>query len=163
MTDHTPDPDQPDDTGRPARTVVPRASNLYRAGMVAALAVAALALFLAIRSTNTDTDSPAAVNGRPDVVEHLVPRNGAEALQQAEVGIDLAAGYEGALILNGTAIPTDELRLVPEQNQIYFAPGPDKTFRALPSGTNCVTAVVWKSADGKGVDDLSFQWCFDVT
>jgi len=52
---------------------------------------------------------------------------------------------------------------VPEQNQIYFAPGPDKTFRALPSGTNCVTAVVWKSADGKGVDDLSFQWCFDVT
>ncbi|MET0727024.1 MAG: hypothetical protein ABWZ76_01865 [Acidimicrobiales bacterium] len=151
MTDPTPEPTRPPSSLR------------YRLGMTAAIVVAVIALVLGVRATRTGEDHPVTVGGRSGVVEHLVPRNGAEALQQAEVGIDLAGGYEGRLILNGTAIPTDELRLVPEQNQVYFAPGEGKTFRRLPSGTNCVTAIVWKSADGRGVDDISVEWCFDVT
>lgn len=142
----------------------PPSSLRYRLAVTAALIVAALALIAGIRATDTGEDDTATVNGRPDVVERVVPRRGAEALQQTEIGIDLAPGYEGSLSLNGTAIPTDELRLVPEQNQVFFAPGPDRTFEALPSGQSCVTAVVWKSADGPGTpSDLSFQWCFDVT
>lgn len=140
----------------------PPSSWRYRAGVAAALAAAGLALFLGVRATDTDDPSPT-VGGRPDVVERVVPRQGAEALRQVEVGVDLAAGYEGGLILNGTAIPTDELRLVPEQNQVWFAPGPGRTFETLPTGQNCVTAVVFKSEDGPGPGNLSFQWCFDVT
>jgi hypothetical protein len=142
----------------------PPSSLRYRLAVTAALIVAVLALVAGIRATDTGEDDTATVNGRPDVVERVVPRRGAEALQQTEIGIDLAPGYEGSLILNGTAIPTDELRLVPEQNQVFFAPGPDRTFEALPAGQSCVTAIVWKSADGPGTpSDLSFQWCFDVT
>jgi hypothetical protein len=124
--------------------------------------VAAAALYAGVRATETGDD--AVVSSRPDVVEQIIPRRGAEALRQSEIGIDLAAGYEGGLILNGTTIPTDELRLVPEQNQVFFAPAPGHTFEALPSGQNCVTAVVWKSADGPGTpSDLTFSWCFDIT
>lgn len=141
-----------------------RPSSLrYRLAVAAALAVAALALFAGIRATETGDDAPPSVNGRPDVVEHLYPRSGAEALQQTEIGIDLAPGYEGALSLNGTAIPTDELRLVPEQNQVFFSPGPGRVVEALRAGNNCVTATVWRSADGPGARDLTFSWCFDVT
>jgi hypothetical protein len=132
----------------------------YRIVVTAALVVAAIALYAGIRATETDDGSAVS---RPDIVEQIIPRRGSEALQQAEVGIDLASGYEGALILNGTPIPTAELRLVPEQNQVFFAPAPDRTFEVLPSGQNCVTAVVWRSEDGPGTADLRIDWCFDVT
>ncbi|MGH9275248.1 MAG: hypothetical protein ACRDZU_11435 [Acidimicrobiales bacterium] len=146
----------------PSLPPMPPSSWRYRLAVTAALVVAAAALYAGVRATETGDD--AVVNSRPDVVEQIIPPRGAEALQQAEIGIDLAPGYEGGLILNGTAIPTDELRLVPEQNQVFFAPAQGRSFEALPSGQNCVTAVVWKSADGPGTSsDLTFQWCFDVT
>lgn len=142
----------------------PRPSSLrYRLTVTAAIVVAVAALVAGVRATKTGEEESVTVNGRPDIVEHLQPRQGVEALQQAEVGIDLTPGHEAGLILNGTVIPTDELRIVPEQNQVYFAPGPDRTFEALPSGRNCVTAIVWRSSEGRGPGDLSFQWCFDVT
>lgn len=141
----------------------PPSSFRYRLAVTAAIAVAVAALVAGVAATETGDDHTVAINGRPDVVEQVYPRRGAEALSQAEVGIDLQAGYEGALILNGTAIPTDELRIVREQNQVFFAPGPDRTFESLPSGQVCVTAVVWKSSDGRGPGDLTFQWCFDIT
>jgi hypothetical protein len=145
------------------RPTPPPSSLRYRITVTIAVLVAIAALITAIRTTKATEDQTAVVNGRPDVVEQVLPRDGVEALQQAEIGIDLAPGYEAGLSLNGIAIPTEELRLVPQQNQVFFAPGPGRTFEALPSGSNCVTATVWKSSDGRGTaSDLSFQWCFDV-
>lgn len=147
-------------TDRPS---YPPSSLRYRVVVTVAVVVAVAALIAGIRATKTTDENGVLVNGRPDVVEHVTPRDGTEALQQAEIGIDLAVGYEGGLILNGTAIPTDQLRVVPAQNQVFFAPGAGRAFEALPSGRNCVTALVWKSSDGRGTaSDLSFQWCFDV-
>lgn len=146
------------------RQPVPPASLRYRLIVAAALVVASGALVAGILATDTEDDDGVLINGRPDVVEQVIPADGAQVLHQTEIGIDLAAGYEGALGVNGTPIPTDELRLVPEQNQVLFAPGPDKLFEALPSGRTCVTALVWKSSVGQGKgSDLSFRWCFDVT
>ncbi len=65
-------------------------------------------------------------------MEHLVPRNGAEVLRQSELGIDLAPGYEGTLVVNGVEMPTAQLRLVPEQNQVFFTPGEGKVIDELP-------------------------------
>ncbi|MEX2293661.1 MAG: hypothetical protein WD691_07705 [Acidimicrobiales bacterium] len=135
----------------------------YRMAMALAVIVAGAALFAGVRATKTGDPDPVIINGRPDVVEHFVPAQGVQALHQTEVGIDLTAGYEGTLLINGVAIPTDELRLVPEQNQVFFLPAPDRTFASLPAGRNCITAIVWKSAVGRGRgSDLSFDWCFDV-
>lgn len=164
MTDVPPEePEEPTGPGRGAFPAPASSSWRYRMIMAAAVAVAVGALVLGVRATNTDGEATVLVNGRPGVVEHVYPRNGAEALRQAEIGIDLAGGYEGALALNGTPIPTEELRLVPEQNQVFFAPAEGRTFRTLPSGSSCVTATVWKSSEGRGANDLTYQWCFDVT
>ena len=142
----------------------PPTSLRYQVVVTAAIIVAALALFAGIRATESSSGTTVRINGRPDVVEHVVPTDGSQALHQSEIGIDLAPGYEGALVLDGTPIPTEELRIVAQQNQVFFAPGEGRTFSALPSGRNCATAIVWKSAAGRGTSaDLTFQWCFDVT
>jgi hypothetical protein len=135
----------------------------WRIVVVVALAVAGALLFAGVRATRSEDTGPPLVNGRPDVVELEVPRRGAEVLQQSEVGVDLAPGYEGRLSINDTEIPTDELRIVREQNQVFFAPGEGRTFEALPSGPTCVTATIWRSSEGRGANDIPFRWCFDVT
>ncbi|HLT16629.1 MAG TPA: hypothetical protein VK007_07995 [Acidimicrobiales bacterium] len=135
----------------------------YRAIVTAALVVAVAVLVVGVRATKTGSDNPAVVNGRPDLIEHVFPPAGSQVLRQVEIGIDLAPGYEGRITVNGITIPDDELRLVPEQNQVYFVPGPDRVIEVLPPGETCVSAVAWESRRGRGAADATFRWCFDVT
>jgi hypothetical protein len=142
----------------------PRLSDgRFRLLIIAMVVAAFAALYAGVRATDTGDSDPVSVSGRPDVVEHLVPGAGDEVIRQAELGIDLAPGYEGALVLNGVEIPTDELRLVPEQNQVFFTPGEGKVVERLNAGPNCAMAIVWKASAGRGTaDDQSFTWCFDA-
>ena len=92
-----------------------------------------------------------------------MPGAGDEVVRQAELGVDLAPGYEGALAVNGVEIPTEELRLVPEQNQVFFTPGEGKAVEQLRAGPNCAEAVMWRASAGRGTaDDLSYRWCFEA-
>ena len=85
-------------------------------------------------------------------------------VRQAELGVDLAPGYDGTIAVNGVEIPVDEQRRVPEQNEVYFTPGEGKVVERLLAGPNCATAIVWKAADGRGTpNDQSFTWCFEAT
>lgn len=135
----------------------------FRIFVVVAIALAAGLLGLGVARTNTDDDPPPVVRSRPDVVEHLIPRNGAEVLRQAEFGVDLGPGYEGRLVVGDVEIPEQQLRIVPEQNQVFFTPGEGKAVEELPPGKNCVTVIAWRTAQGRGVADQRFSWCFDVT
>lgn len=141
----------------------PASSTRYKVGVAIALAAAAGALLLAVTRTNTDNDDPVHVSARPEVIERLIPFNGASILRQQELGVDLGPGYEGTLIINGVEVPADEQRLVPEQNQVFFTPGEGKAIEELPAGTNCVVALVWKSSMGRGAADEQFRWCFEAT
>lgn len=135
----------------------------YRALVTLALVAAGAALLLGVRATQTgDDEQPEVRAGGGDVVERLIPERGDQVLRQTEIGIDLAPGHEATLIVNGQPIPDDELRRVPEQNQVFYRPGEGTTFPELPAGTSCVIAVVWHSADGPGVDDQTVRWCFDA-
>jgi hypothetical protein len=145
---------------KPVRTAADRRYALY---VTLAIAVAVGAMALAINRTNTDNDEPPIVSSRPDIVEHLRPLNGDEHLRQAEFGIDLAPGYEGTLVVNGVEIPKRQLREVPEQNQVFFTPGEGTVIEELPAGETCVTAIVWRSSQGRGIEDRRVSWCFDVT
>lgn len=142
----------------------PRMSDARHRLLVGGLIVSGcLVLLAAVQATDTNPREPVTVSGRPDVVEHLIPGQGDDVIRQAQLGIDLAPGYEGALVLNGVAIPTPELRQVPQQNQVYFTPAAGKVVERLEAGTNCMTAVVWKSAVGRGsTSDQSFTWCFNA-
>jgi hypothetical protein len=84
-------------------------------------------------------------------------------LRQSEIGIDLAAGYDADLTIDGIAIPRSQLRLVPQQNQVFFTPGEGKAIEELEAGDTCVTATIWKSSEGPGKDSQPVQWCFTVT
>ncbi len=84
MTDPIPDGRSP--LGHPPSSV------RYRLFVVAALLVAAAAFTAAVLATDTDEDPPVTVSGRPDVVEHVQPPDGAAIQRQAEIGI------EGALV-----------------------------------------------------------------
>ena len=138
-------------------------SRRYRALVAVAMLAAGAALFFGVRAADTDGDDSVEVRSRPDVVEHVYPPNGDQVLRQSEIGIDLAPGYEATLIVNGEPIPEEELRRVPEQNQVFFLPGEGTTFPELPGGRSCVTALVWRSATGPGVADETFRWCFEAS
>jgi hypothetical protein len=49
-----------------------------------------------------------------------------EVLRQAQIGIDLAPGWTGVLIINGTEIPEDQLTIIPELNQVFYQPADGK-------------------------------------
>jgi len=135
----------------------------YRLLIAVLVAGAVAALYAGVRATATGDDDPVTVSGRPDVVERLIPGEGDEVIRQAELGIDLGPGYEGTLVVNGVPIPDEELRLVPEQNQVFFTPGDGKVVEQLHAGPNCALAVVWKSSEGRGTaNDKSFTWCFEA-
>jgi hypothetical protein len=135
----------------------------FRLLIAVMVATAGVALYAGVRATDTGGEDPVTVSGRPDVVEHLVPGAGDEVIRQAELGVDLAPGYDGTLLVNGVEIPTEELRRVPEQNQVFFTPGKGKVVEQLNAGPNCATAIVWKASAGRGTaDDQTFSWCFDA-
>ena len=71
-------------------------------------------------------------------------------------------GLVAALILNGVEIPRDELQRTPEIGLTEFTPAPDTAVEDLQTGRNCVNAVIWRLRDGRGVNDRSVPWCFEV-
>jgi hypothetical protein len=133
----------------------------YRALLIALVVAALVALAVGIAVTDlTDPDDTT----QSEIVERFIPNPNDEVLRQAELGIDLAPGYDGTLAVNGTAIPVEDQRRVPEQNQVFFTPAEGKAVDQLPAGPNCVTATVWQAADGPGTsNDRTFSWCFEAT
>lgn len=137
-------------------------STRFKIGAVIVLAIAITLFGLAIRSFDGGGDDPVLSDSDSAVVENLIPRRDAQVPQQSNVGIDLVTGWDGVLIVNGVNIPEDQLQVTPEIGLIEFTPGEGKAVEALETGQNCVSAVVWRLADGRGVADRTIPWCFDV-
>jgi hypothetical protein len=93
----------------------------------------------------------------------LTPIDGSNILQQDDVGITLQRGYTSTLRVNGTALPTDQVRVVSFGNQVSFTftPGSGKVFTAWPEGKSCVDAQFWKQSAGPEHADVE-HWCFTV-
>jgi hypothetical protein len=112
-----------------------------------------------------------------DAIEELLPAEGSEVLRQAPVGIDLVAGYEADLFVNGIAIPRDQVNVLrdsdnPEDpssqtadfgdtiNRFTFSPAAGQVIEELPGDRNCARAEFWPVADP--TDIRSVEWCFTV-
>ena len=131
--------------------------------VAAAVVTVAVGLFVvAFSALSGGDDDPVLPEGDQQVVEDLIPRRDAQVPQQSEVGIDLVTGWEGTLVLNGVEIPADELQLTPQIGLIQYTPGEGKTVEALETGQNCVTALIWRISEGRGVNDRTIPWCFEV-
>jgi hypothetical protein len=140
----------------------PTYTTRFKIGAVVVLALAITFFGIAIRSFEDGGDDPVLNEGDAAVVENLLPRRNAQVPQQSNVGIDLMTGWDGVLVINGVMIPEDQLQVTPEIGLIEFTPGDGKAVEALEPGQNCVSAVIWKIADGRGVSDRTIPWCFDV-
>jgi hypothetical protein len=133
------------------------------ASLVLAVAVAAFAG--AYLSTSADDDDEVGrsggSSGAGEIVEARIPAPNTQVPQQSTVGIDLAAGWDGTLQLEGAEIPVDELTRIPELARIEFTPAEGKAVEELRAGLNCVTAVVWPIAEGRDAS-REIAWCFEV-
>ena len=137
-------------------------STRFKIAAVAVLAVAVALVAVAIDAFGDGGDDPVLQGGDQAVVENLIPRRDAQVPQQSNVGIDVQTGWEGTLVIDGVEIPQDQLQITPEIGLIEFTPGEGLAVEQLDPGQNCVTAVIWKISDGRGVADRTIPWCFDV-
>jgi len=125
------------------------------------LTLAISLLVLAALSLGDNQDQGLSADNAP-VVDALIPAANTQVPQQSSVGIDLAVGWEGVLQINGVEVPEDELVVTPQTGLIMFMPGEGKTVEQFQTGRNCVTAIIWRIADGRGTADRPIPWCFEV-
>jgi hypothetical protein len=137
-------------------------STRFKIGAVVVLAVAITLFGVAIRSIGGGGEDPVLRGGDAAVVENLIPRRNAQVPQQSNVGIDLVTGWAGTLVIGGVEIPADQLQVTPEIGLIEYTPGDGKAVEELAAGQNCVSAIIWRIADGRGVADRTIPWCFEV-
>ncbi len=117
----------------------------------------------AIVYAGTLNSGPDEIRATDEAVERLVPADGSPlAVRQAEVGIDLAPGWTGVLLVNGLEIPEDQLRRVEAQNEVYFQPGAGKEIEAFEAGAIVVEAEIWRTASETRDDARSVIWSFGV-
>jgi hypothetical protein len=150
--------------------------KLLAASLVIAVGVV-LVVFAVSRSVTGDEASDL-----PDAIESVSPAPDAvQVLQQTQVIVDLAEGYEGRLIIDDLALPTIRLDEVVsadvapgEQVEIppgvVFEPGngtltftPDEsTIESFDPGSHTVTVIYWRTIEGEDAA-RSYTWTFVVT
>ena len=131
----------------------------------------------------------ASVTGReeqnlPDEIESIDPVRGATQVpQQTNVFVDLIAGYEAVLSIDGIELPTvpidgnSDNSAVPLPGQqislppgavfepgnvtLTFTPGDDELIDEFSIGQHLATVLYWKAVDGRNAA-RSFTWSFYV-
>jgi hypothetical protein len=137
--------------------------------LLAACTVAALAIFIGAYATNSD---PSANNGcnQPKAVQLLYPQCNTQAFQQAQVGVDMEAGYTIELTINGEAIPRDQVQNRAAENAVdarvapdifLFTPGPGKAVERLKAGPN-TASVSFRKLGANEATRQTFTWSFTV-
>jgi hypothetical protein len=154
----------------PARLEYPTRTKVV---VVVVLTVAIAALVLAYLTTAEGDGGDAQVTGAPglgerdpDGVDALIPPRGSQILGQEQIGIDLAPGWTGELLLlpgNGRAstLPDGQLE-TDELNRITFTPGEGKAIERL-SGDYCIAATIWDRVEGREATQRTENWCFSAT
>ncbi len=155
-TDTTGSGTQPPRTPKPP--MAPAKRNTIAVVLIA-VAIAGLVVTVRLAVTGESNTSAAL----PDSVDRLIPESGDEVLAQADVGIDLAVGYDAYLILNGTEIRSADDGLVKDLGLglVSFQPGPGKKVETLNPEKNCVIAMVWPQTEGEDSAE-PVSWCFNA-
>ena len=142
------------------------------------LVVAVALLVIGIRAARTGNDATPLITD--PAVERVIPEQGALVLRQSQVGIDLASGYRGVLVIDGQELPTSDLVAVdpvaggtvppvangaqfdPAQNTVVFTPREGAAIEQFSPGPHTVTAIYWK-LDQSRDQARSFTWHFKVS
>ncbi len=147
----------------PHRRRLPELSDTWARVIMAVLIVGALVgIVFTVRNAATGNDATS--ESKPAYVDRLIPASGSDVLRQASVGIDVAAGYDGYLIVNNKVIRTAADGLVKDLGTglIQFTPAPGRKVEQLEAQQNCVQAMVWKQSEGEKTAK-PVVWCFNAT
>lgn len=110
-----------------------------------------------------------------DGVDRLIPSDSAQTLTQSTVGVDVKAGYDAFLVIDGTLIEglmersdkddslvRDGLNKNLETGVITYTPKKGGLIESLKKGENCMQARVWK-LDKRPETGQTITWCFSAT
>ena len=154
--------------------------RLDRKLLVASLAIAVGLVLIGFALVRSVTGDEAA--DLPEAIEEVTPPPDAvQVLQQTQVIVDLAEGYEGRLTIDDVALPTirlDELATLdaepgqqleippgvifePGNGTLTYTPAEDAPITRFEPGSHTVQVIYWRTIEG---DDSarSFTWTFTV-
>lgn len=134
-----------------------RIVTLPRVVMSVLLAFAVASMYVAF---NEHDDSPNP-RLRPQAIRAVSPLPASLQLRQTEIFVELAPPFRGALTVNGTPVPDDQLDIIEGLNRYAFTPGEGKEIEALPPGRACAV-VDYTSADPSAPGG-TYRWCFNVS
>jgi hypothetical protein len=147
----------------PVPTTTPVYSTRFKLLAAALLALAIAAFVGAYLTFAQGEDDPVLRSGgQNEYVEALIPERNSQVPQQTTVGIDLATGWTGVLVINGVEIPEDQLNVTEELGLVEYTPADGLAVEQLEGGQNCVTAVVWRLSEGRDEGGRNVTWCFEV-
>ncbi|HVM53220.1 MAG TPA: hypothetical protein VM262_08495 [Acidimicrobiales bacterium] len=134
---------------------------MARRVVIGLLLLAAVGAFWAAGIHGTTEQQPILTQG---AVEAFIPApNSPSVVRQAEIGIDLAEGWTGELVINGIPIPDDQLRRNDPLNQLFFTPGEGREIERLDAGQVTVVARIWRPVDGETREQArEVSWSFAV-
>jgi hypothetical protein len=172
----------PGDTSDTTASARPR-RRLDRGLLIASLAIAG-GLVLIIFGFTTALTGDDGID-RPEAIESVQPvENAVQVLQQERVVVDLQAGYEARLVIDGIELPTTVIGqsdvdpfeqpapgqqidlpttavFDPGNNVISFQPVEGAPIESFTEGLHDVQVIFWKIEDGPE-QALSYRWEFNV-
>jgi hypothetical protein len=141
-------------------------------------AVGLVLVVYAFASARSGSDAQGVDN---PAIERLIPGQDDLVLRQSEVGIDLATGYTGELIIDGQTLPTEEViasdspnpgvverivnvRFDPAQNTLLYQPIdlPGAPITEFDPGQHEIVARFWKVEESEE-DAKQYTWTFAVS
>lgn len=96
----------------------------------------------------------------PSAVNRIEPGDGELVFGQPSVVLDLAAGYQADLVIDGIPIPADQVLWTAATGLHVFDPGPGKAIEVWGPGLHLVEAT-WEGAPGQP-DPGNVTWTFRV-
>ncbi len=118
------------------------------------LALAAVAIGAVVFAPSGRESTP------PDVLESYSPADQSTVLRQIDIEIDLPVNYEIDLVIDGVAIPMDEITVTEETGKFNWRPGATTIIPEWSSGLHTVW-VRWDRISGLP-DPGEWIWTFRV-
>ena len=129
--------------------------------VISLLLAVALAGFFYAFSSGEDPPPPLLID---EAIERTEPPQGALALRQSRIGVDLVPGYTAELKIDGRVIPADQVEKVVGLDQYWYTPGPGTETGPLEPGRHCASAVLTKLGTAEAPPEVreSNSWCFSL-
>lgn len=184
VDDLVPSTEGDQDTGAASDTPTDRPKRRFDRGLLIASLAIAVGLVLVVFALTTALTGNDGID-RPEAIESIQPvENAVQVLQQERVVVDLLAGYEARLVIDGIELPTTVIGqndvdpfeqpapgqqvdlpttavFDPGNAVISFQPVEGALIESFTEGIHEVRVIYWRIEDGPE-QALSYRWEFNV-